>query len=86
MLNVEGTMTTKSIASTQVQNHFGQILDDVIQNGTRYIIKRRGVPQVIFLGLSDFVRLLADEGERAKIENMIRELQPVYDLGETVVE
>jgi prevent-host-death family protein len=79
-------MATRSIASTQAQNHFGQILDDVIRNETRYVIKRHGVPQVIVLSLADFGRLLVDEGERARLGEMVRELQPVYDLGETVAE
>ena len=85
MVNMESVMTTRSVASTQAQNHFGQILDDVIQNDTRYVIKRRGVPQAIVLSLADFGRLLADKSERTKMENLVHELRPVYDLGETVV-
>ena len=78
-------MTTKTIPSTQAQNNFGRILDDVIQNDTRYVIKRRNTPQVILLSLSDLERLLtANEIERKEIRNVIRELSPVYDLGETV--
>jgi len=38
------------------------------------------------LNLSDFEQLLTDERERARVETMVRELQPVYDLGETVVQ
>ncbi|MBN1812488.1 MAG: hypothetical protein JXA14_11675, partial [Anaerolineae bacterium] len=34
--NREGRVTTRTISSTTAQNHFGQILDDVIQNHTRY--------------------------------------------------
>lgn len=79
-------MTTRTIASTKAQNHFGQILDDVIQNNTRYVIKRRGTPQAIILSLSDFEQLLASEHERGQVGNMIRELRPVYDLGETVIQ
>lgn len=32
-------MPTKTISSTAAQNNFGRILDDVIQNSSRYIIK-----------------------------------------------
>jgi len=78
-------MTTKTIPSTEAQNNFGRILDDVIQNGTRYVIKRRDTPQAILLSLSDLERLLtANEIERKEIGNVIRELSPVYNLGETV--
>lgn len=78
-------MTTKTIPSTEAQNNFGRILDDAIQNGTRYVIKRRNTPQAILLSLSDLERLLtANEIERKEIRNVIRELSPVYNLGETV--
>ena len=83
--NLEVGVTTKTIPSTEAQNNFGRILDDVIQNGTRYVIKRRNTPQAILLSLSDLERLLtANEIERKEIRNVIRELSPVYDLGETV--
>jgi len=78
-------MATKIIPSTEVQNNFGRILDDVIQNGVRYIIKRRNTSQAILLSLADFERLMAaNENERKEMGKVIRELSPVYDLGETV--
>lgn len=79
-------MTTKTIASTDAQNNFGRILDDVIQNDTRYIIKRRNTSQVIILSLHDFERLLNDEPERIAVSHIIRELSPIYNLGETIRE
>ncbi len=83
--NLEVSVTTKTIPSTEAQNNFGRILDDAIQNGTRYVIKRRNTPQAILLSLSDLERLLtANEIERKEIRNVIRELSPVYNLGETV--
>jgi len=78
-------MATKVISSTQAQNNFGRLLDDVIQNHSKYVIKRRNVPQAILLSLADFQTLLAaSENEREKIGTVIRELGPVYRLGETV--
>jgi len=80
-------MITKSISSTEAQNNFGRILDDVIQNDVRYIIKRRNASQAIILNLADFGQLLtADETKRREIGEMIRELSPVYDLGEAVTQ
>ena len=75
-------MSTKTVSSTEVQNNFGQIIDAVSQERTRYIIKRRNVPQAIIMSLSDFRQLLVDPVEREKIDSMIRELAPVYQLGE----
>jgi len=78
-------MTTKIISSTEAQNNFGRILDDVVQNDARYIIRRRSASQVIVLGLADFEQLLAaNEGERREIGNVIRELSPVYNLGNAI--
>lgn len=78
-------MATKTIPSTEAQNNFGRILDDVIRNDTRYVIKRRTTPQAILLSLSDLERLLgANEIERKQMGTVIRELGPVYDLGETI--
>ena len=76
--------TTKTIPSTDAQNNFGQILNDVIQNHTRYIIKRRNLPQAIVLSLSDFEQLLTNNNEQVRMANLVRELAPVYSLGEEV--
>jgi len=80
-------MSTKTIPSTEAQNNFGRILDDVVQNDARYVIQRRSLSQAILLSLEDFDRLLAaGEGERTKMGNVIRELSPVYNLGKTLAE
>lgn len=85
MEDLEANMITKMIPSTEAQNNFGSILDDVTQNDTRYVIKRRNTPQAILLSLSDLQRILtANEIDRREIETVIQELSPVYNLGETV--
>jgi prevent-host-death family protein len=75
---------TKSIASTEAQNNFGLILNDVLQNGTRYVIKRRNLPQAIILSLVDFEQLLRDHAEQLRMVSMVRDLTPVYQLGEEI--
>ena len=77
-------METKVIASTKAQNNFGQVIDSVVQNRTRYIVKRRNVSQAIIMSLADFNQLLANSSERQKMSDMIGELAPVYSLGETI--
>lgn len=80
-------MKTKLIASTEAQNNFGRVLDDVVQNGTRYVIRRRNTSQAIILSIADFESLLsADDAERQKLEKVIRELSPVYSIGEAIAE
>ena len=77
-------MTIKSINSTEAQNNFGRVLDDVTLNRARYVIKRRGTPQAVVLSFDDFASLLHDEGERSRIGSVLRELRPKYVLGEVI--
>ena len=80
-------MKTKLVASTEAQNNFGRVLDDVVQNGTRYVIRRRNTSQAIILSITDFESILsANENERKKLEQVIRELTPVYSIGESISE
>lgn len=75
-------MATKTISSTQVQNNFGRVLDDVVQNDVRYIVKRRDAPQAILVSLSELERMLsASAEERQRLEEIIREQSPTYHLG-----
>jgi len=77
-------MTTKSISSTKAQNNFGRVLDDVTHNHTRYIVERRGIPQVIILSFDDFAHVLSDERERQQMDTVLRDLRPEYHLGQVV--
>jgi prevent-host-death family protein len=77
-------MTTKSISSTQAQNNFGRVLDDVTHNRTRYVVERRGVPQVMILSFDDFAYVLNDEKERQQMDAVLKELRPEYHLGQIV--
>jgi prevent-host-death family protein len=78
-------MGTKLIASTEAQNNFGRVLDDVVQNGTRYIIRRRNTSQAIILSIADFESILSgDDTQRRKLGKLLRELSPAYSFGEAV--
>jgi PHD/YefM family antitoxin component YafN of YafNO toxin-antitoxin module len=77
-------MSTKSISSTKVQNNFGRVLDDITQNHTRYIVERRGIPQVVILGFNDFADVLSNEHARERIHTVLRELRPKYQLGQVL--
>ena len=78
-------MRTKLIASTEAQNNFGRVLDDVVQNNTRYIVRRRNTSQVIIMSITDLEHILAgDEEERKKLEKIIRETRPTYSIGNTI--
>ena len=74
----------KFIISTEAQNNFGRLLDDVSENHTRYVIKRFGHPKAVMISLHDFERLLESESEGHKVLKVIRESRPDYILGETI--
>lgn len=77
-------MTTKSISSTEAQNKFGQVMNDITQNQTRYIVERRGNPQAVILSFDDFTRILNDETERKNIDTILKEMRPMYELGRVI--
>lgn len=79
-------MKTKTIASTEAQNNFGRILDDIVQNNTRYVVKRRNLAQAVIISLADFEQLLTDTSEQQKMAKIVRELAPTYRLGEALGE
>ena len=72
------------IISTDAQNNFGRLLDDVSENHTRYVIKRFGHPKAVMISLDDFERLLESESEGPKVLKVIRENRPGYILGEAI--
>lgn len=74
----------KFILSTQAQNNFGRLLDDVSENHTRYVIKRFGHPKAVLISLDDFERLLASEADSEKYLRILRESRAEYVLGETI--
>jgi len=77
-------MTNKSINSTEAQNNFGLVLNDVAHNNTRYIVVRHGVPQAVIIEFDDLIELLSDQTERKDLNNVLMGLKPAYTLGETV--
>ncbi|MBN1873392.1 MAG: type II toxin-antitoxin system Phd/YefM family antitoxin [Anaerolineae bacterium] len=79
-------MKTKTVASTEAQNNFGRILNDVLAHHTRYVIKRHDLPQAILLSLADLEQLLGNQAAQLEMTTVLRELTPDYELGKTVYE
>lgn len=78
-------MKTKLIASTDAQNNFGRVLDDLVQNSTRYIVRRRNVAQVIILSVADLEKILSgDDVEHQKLGRIIQETRLAYSVGESL--
>jgi len=75
-------MATKSISSTNAQNNFGRVLDDIARNRTRYVVERRGLPQAVILGIDDLADVLGNEHECSQMHTVLKELRPEYGLGQ----
>jgi len=74
----------KFILSTEAQNHFGQLLDDVSTHGTRYVIKRFGTPKAAIVPLEDLETLLLSEERGQEYLHILRESRAEYSLGEAI--
>lgn len=74
----------KLIISTDAQNHFGQLLDDVAASGTRYVVKRFGAPKAAIISLEDLETLLASESNGQTYLQVLQESRPTYTLGEPI--
>lgn len=80
-------MKTKTVTSTEAQNNFGRILDDVVQNDTRYVVRRRNTAQAIIVSIAEFESILgADDQARQSFSRLLRELSPTYSIGQVVEE
>lgn len=79
-------MKVKTIASTETQNNFGRILDEMVQYQTSYVVTRRNIPQAIMVSLYSLERLLENEDERNNLLRLLQTLSSAESLGETIVQ
>jgi prevent-host-death family protein len=49
-------MTTKSIDALVARTQFGKVIKRANKNNARYLVSRRGKPQVVIIGVDDFMR------------------------------
>jgi len=77
-------MSVRTVSSTEAQNNFGRVLDDVIRTRARYVVTRRGLPQAIVLSFDDFKHMLLDDNERTRMGAVLSEMQPEYSIGHVI--
>jgi prevent-host-death family protein len=51
------------VSALTARAQFGQILKRVSENGERFVVRRRGEPRVVILGIQDYIKLVAPEPE-----------------------
>jgi len=78
-------MSVKAISSTQAQNNFGQVLNDIASNRTRYIVERHNSPIVVMLGFDDFFEILSNPHENEQMLQVIGKLRPNDNLGRIIL-
>jgi len=77
---------TKAVAAFEAKTHFGQLLDEVDREGIRFVVKRRGKPVAVVMGVEEFEDLLEIAAEEADVDYQagLKKAKREYELGETV--
>ena len=78
--------TTKSVPAFEAKTHFGQLLDEVDRKGIRFLVKRRGKPVAVIVGVEEFEDILEIAGEKADktFQASLLLAKKEYELGETI--
>ncbi len=50
---------TKAVSALTARTQLGQIMRRAKQKNERFVVERRGEPQVVIMGISDFVKTIA---------------------------
>lgn len=57
------TPVHKVVSALAARTQFGQILRRAKNDHVRFVVDRRGEPQVVIMGIKDFLRTIAPENE-----------------------
>jgi len=57
---------TNIVSALIARTQFGQIMKKAKEKQARFIVDKRGEPQVVIMGISDFIRTIAPEPEFLK--------------------
>ena len=80
------TKTTKAVPAFEAKTHFGQLLDEVDSRGSRFLVKRRGKPVAVIMGIEEFEDMLevAEEEADPAFQVSLKKAKKEYELGETI--
>ena len=54
---------TKSIDALSVRVRFGEVIEEAVQENTRFLVSRRGKPKVVILSVEDYVKNIIKQPE-----------------------
>lgn len=79
----------REITAIDLRHHLGQVLDDVANKRTRFLIKRSGIPAAVILNVRDYEDLedlldTAKEQEDPVFQKSLRAARAEIDAGKTV--
>jgi len=55
--------STNVVSALVARTQFGQLMRQANRNNRRFIVDRRGTPQVVIMGIKDFLKTIAPEPE-----------------------
>jgi PHD/YefM family antitoxin component YafN of YafNO toxin-antitoxin module len=70
---------TRFVLSSEAKAHFSELIEDVFNNSTRYIVKRFGKARAVIIPLPDFEQLRLAEQEGLLTT---REVRASYKVGQ----
>lgn len=53
--------TTNAVSALTARTQLGQIMRHATENEERFVVDRRGEPQVVIMGIEDFIKTIAPE-------------------------
>lgn len=79
----------QEITAIDLRHHLGQVLDDVANKRTRFLIKRAGIPAAVILNVRDYEDLedlldTAHEQQDPTFQKSLRDARAGIDAGKTV--
>lgn len=60
-MNTSGSPVHKVVSALAARTQFGQIMRRARVEQTRFVVDRRGEPQVVIMGIKDFLKTIAPE-------------------------
>ena len=60
-MNTSGSPVHKVVSALAARTQFGQIMRWARVEQTRFVVDRRGEPQVVIMGIKDFLKTIAPE-------------------------
>lgn len=69
-------MMMKTIPAVETRVHLGEIMKRAFKKDERFIVEKSGIPMVVILNASEYMRIIQEREERFKILDSIKAKLP----------